>query len=132
MISMALYQKTRVITVFAVSELISLVFLFAFGLATLLYDKFPLTNAYESALLSLHISFAMLTAFLGVALFALGTMSGDKALFYLGTANIIFIGIAAAGGLLFYSTLNPVYSYIMALSFVGSFFSTTGYLFRSI
>ncbi|BCU70999.1 hypothetical protein [Stygiolobus caldivivus] len=132
MISMALYQKSRALTVFAGSELLSLIFLFSFGLATLLYDKFPLTNAYQSALLSLHISFAMLTAFLGVALFALGTLSKDKVLFYLSTANIIFIGMAAAGGLLFYSTLDPLYSYIMALSFVGSFFSTTGFLFRSI
>ena len=129
---MALYQRSRLVTIFAGLELLSLTFLFAFGLATLLYDKFPLINAYQSALLSLHISFAMLTAFLGVALFALGTISKDKVLFYLSTANILFIGIAAAGGLLFYSSLDPIYSYIMALSFVGSFFSTTGFFFKSL
>jgi len=121
--------KSKVTTSLAMAETVFLTGAFIAGLATLLYDKFPLQQSWQSFILSLHISFAMLTAFFGVALYTATSRERRRDLALLGMANAIFIGIAAAGGLLFYSTLDYVYSYVMALAFVGAYVTAVSCIF---
>lgn len=122
-------SKSRVTTSLAIAETLFMTGTFIAGLATLLYDKFPIQESWQSFILSLHISFAMLTAFFGVALYTATSKERRRGLSILGTMNAIFIAIAAAGGLLFYSTIDYTYSYVMAIAFVGAYITAVGCIF---
>jgi|ECHhosMinimDraft_1075155.scaffolds.fasta_scaffold00430_8 hypothetical protein len=113
-------------------ETLLLAVLFYAGLATLVLDKFPLSQAWEAAILSLHISMAMLVAFFAAAMLMQAQKEGIKTIYYLALLNIVFIGIAAAGGLAFYGTLTPDSSYLMALGFFGALFCSSACMFYSI
>ncbi|BCU66722.1 hypothetical protein HS7_01590 [Sulfolobales archaeon HS-7] len=106
--------------------------LYAAGLYTLLYDKFPITQTWMATVLSTHISLAMLVGFATAFLFVATYMSNVKSLFYLGLASILSVAVAAAGGLLFYAGYNPDFAYLMAFGFLGAFISSTGCIFYSI
>ncbi|QKR00082.1 hypothetical protein GWK48_06570 [Metallosphaera tengchongensis] len=128
---MAIYtgSKSRITTTLAVVESLFMTGAFIAGLAALLYDKFPIQASWQSFILSAHISFAMLTAFFGLALYAATARESRRGLRLLGLLNVIFVAIAAAGGLLFYSTVNYSYSYLMALAFLGAYLSSTACIF---
>ncbi|AWR99226.1 hypothetical protein [Metallosphaera hakonensis] len=121
--------KSRITMNLAIVETLFMTGAFIAGAAALLYDKFPITESWQSFILSAHISFAMLTAFFGLALYTSTAKESRRGLRILGLLNVLFIAIAAAGGLLFYSTIDYIYSYIMALSFVGAYICSTACIF---
>ncbi|MEM0113197.1 MAG: hypothetical protein QW253_01180 [Metallosphaera sp.] len=121
--------KSRLTMNLAVVETVFMTGAFIAGVAALLYDKFPIAASWQSFILSAHISFVMLTAFFGLALYAATAKENRRGLRLLGLLNVIFIAIAALGGLLFYGTLNYAFSYLMALSFLGAYVCSTGCIF---
>ncbi len=131
-VTQARIRPSRLMLYISLVETILLSGLFFAGLSTLFYDKFPLNQYSEALILSSHIVMAMLVAFFGVAILAQGVREGMRSVYLLSILNMIFIGIAAAGGLAFYGTLDPDYSYLMALGFFGSLFCTSSILFYAI
>jgi len=125
-------RPSRLMLYTSLVETFLLAGLFFEGISTLFYDKFPLTQYSEALILSGHIIFAMLVGFFGVAILAQAIREGIRNIYILSILNMIFIGIAAAGGLAFYGILNPDYSYLMALGFFGSLFCTSSIFFYSI
>ena len=88
--------------------------------------QFPLKAAWEAALLSIHISLGVLSGLGGVLLFALSYLSDRKDIFRLSLLTIIFIGIAAAGGLAYYHAYDYAPSYIMAVSLLIAIINSVG------
>ncbi|MEM0092249.1 MAG: hypothetical protein QXR34_07650 [Saccharolobus sp.] len=131
-VSQARIRPSRLMLYISLTETLLLAGLFYAGIATLFYDKFPLNQYSEALILSSHITLAMLVGFFGAAMLAQAIREGIKPVYLLSLLNLIFIGIAAAGGLAFYGTLNPDYSYLMALGIFGSIFCASGVLFYSI
>ncbi|BCS92300.1 hypothetical protein L3N51_01236 [Metallosphaera sp. J1] len=121
--------KSRLTTNLAIVETLFMTGAFIAGVAALLYDKFPIEASWQSFILSAHISFAMLTAFFGLALYTATARESRRGLRILGLLNAVFIAIAAAGGLLFYSTIDYSFSYVMALAFVGAYICSTACIF---
>jgi hypothetical protein len=117
---------------FSSIELILLVGLFWGGTDTALYASFPLNTFSSAGFLSVHVSLAVLTGILAMFMVSASLKAGRMSIFTLSTTNAVFIGLAAAAGLLFYYSFSPVYSYIMALAYFGSLSSTTTALFLSI
>ncbi|BBG24825.1 hypothetical protein [Sulfuracidifex tepidarius] len=113
-------------------ETLLLIGAFLAGTTTLLNDQFPLTQTWMAALLSSHLSLAILSGLGAVLLFALTYLSDRKDLFYMGLATVLAVGLAAAGGLAFYSTYNYDFSYLMALSFVVAIIPSSGCVALSI
>ncbi len=113
-------------------ETLLLIGAFLAGTATLLNDQFPLNQTWMAALLSSHLSLAILSGLGAVLLFALTYLSDRKDLFYMGLATVLAVGLAAAGGLAFYSTYNYDFSYLMALSFVVAIIPSSGCIALSI
>ncbi|EZQ11245.1 hypothetical protein CM19_01835 [Candidatus Acidianus copahuensis] len=124
-------RNTPVLISAAIEEII-LMGAFVAGITALLNDQFPITASWMAALLSAHLSFAVLSGLGGVLLFVVTYLSDRKDLFYLGLINVIFIGIAAANGLMFYATYNYDYSYTMAISFIFAIICTSGCIAWSI
>lgn len=118
--------------ILAVVETIFLTGTFAAGIGTLLFTSFPFSSSLESAIMSTHVSFAMLSAIFGIVLFTAAMKFGDKTLKILGSLNFAFIGLAGAGGLTFYGTYDPSFSYLMSIGFFGAYFCTVAYLFYTI
>ncbi len=113
-------------------EAIFLTGTFAAGIGTLLFTSFPFSSSLEADMMSLHVSFAMLSAVFGIVLFTASMKFGDRILKILGSLLFAFIGIAGAGGLTFYGTLDPSFSFMMSLGFFGAYFCVIGYLFYTI
>ncbi|WP_181443768.1 MULTISPECIES: hypothetical protein [Sulfolobaceae] len=131
-VSQSRIRPSRLMLYISLTETILLAGLFYAGIATLFYDKFPL-NAYSQALiLSSHITLAMLVGFFGAAMLAQSVREGIRSVYLFSLLNLLFIGIAAAGGLVFYGLLTPDYAYLMALGFFGSLFCTSSVLFYAI
>ncbi|AHC52114.1 hypothetical protein SUSAZ_09510 [Sulfolobus acidocaldarius SUSAZ] len=125
-------RPSRLILYTSLVETFLLAGLFFEGISTMFYVNIPLTQYSEALILSGHIIFALLVGFFGVAILAQAIREGLRNVYILSILNMIFIGIAAAGGLAFYGILNPDYSYLMALGFFGSLFSTSSILFYSL
>ncbi len=113
-------------------ETILLMGAFLAGTTAMLNDQFPLTATWMAALLSAHLSLAILSGLGAVLLFAISYLSDRKDLFYLGLLTAVFVGLAAAGGLAFYATYNYAFSYLMALSFIIAIITSTGCLIYSL
>ncbi|AWR96316.1 hypothetical protein DFR86_01320 [Acidianus sulfidivorans JP7] len=113
-------------------ETILLTGAFLAGTATMLNDQFPITATWMAALLSSHLSLAILSGLGAVLLFAISYLSNRKDLFYLSTITAVFVGIAAAGGLAFYATYNYMFSYLMAVSFILAIICSTGCIVYSV
>jgi asparagine N-glycosylation enzyme membrane subunit Stt3 len=113
-------------------ETILLMGAFLAGTTAMLNDQFPLTATWMAALLSAHLSLAILSGLGAVLLFAISYLSDRKDLFYLGLLTVVFVGLAAAGGLAFYATYNYAFSYLMALSFIIAIITSTGCLIYSL
>lgn len=131
-ISQARIRPSRIMLYVSLVETLLLAGLFYAGIATLFYDKFPLNSYGEALILSSHISLAMLVGFFAAAMLAQSIREGIKTIYWLSLLNLLFIGIAAAGGLAFYGTIIPYYSYLMALGFFGALFCTSSVLFYAI
>jgi uncharacterized membrane-anchored protein len=113
-------------------ETILLMGAFIAGITTLLNDQFPIKEAWMAAILSAHLSLALLSGLGAVLLFSLTYLSNRKDLFYFGLITVIFVGLAAAGGLAFYATYNYNFSYLMAVSFMIAIISSIGALVYSL
>lgn len=113
-------------------ETILLMGAFLAGTTAMLNAQFPLTATWMAALLSAHLSLALLSGLGAVLLFTLSYLSDRKDLFYLGLLTVVFVGLAAAGGLAFYATYNYAFSYVMALSFIIAIITSTGCMIYSL
>lgn len=113
-------------------ETILLMGAFLAGTATLLNAQFPITATWMAALLSSHLSLGILSGLGAVLLFALSYLSDRKELFYLSLVTVIFVGLAAAGGLAFYATYNYAFSYLMAISLMIAIICSTGCVVYSL
>ncbi len=124
-------RNTPVLIASAV-ESILLMGAFIAGTATLLNDQFPIKASWMAAILSSHLSLALLSGLGAVLLFALTYLSNRKDLFYLGLLTAVFVALAAAGGLAFYATFNYDFSYLMAVSFLIAIITSIGSLVYSL
>ena len=118
-------------------ETILLMGAFLAGTATMLNaqmpnDHFPIHATWMAALLSAHVSLALLSGLGAALLFALSYLSDRKDLFYLSLLTIVFVGIAAAGGLAFYATYNYAFSYVMAVSLLIAIITSVGCVVYSL
>ncbi|ARM74796.1 hypothetical protein B6F84_01325 [Acidianus manzaensis] len=113
-------------------ETILLTGAFLAGTATMLNDNFPIKATWMAALLSSHLSLAILSGLGAVLLFAISYLSNRKDLFYLSAITALFVGLAAGGGLAFYATYNYMFSYLMALSFILAIICSTGCIAYSV
>ncbi len=113
-------------------ETILLMGAFIAGITTLLNDQFPIKAAWMAAILSAHVSLALLSGLGAVLLFSLTYLSNKKDLFYLGLITAVFVGLAAGGGLAFYATYNYDFSYLMAISFMIAIISSVGTVVYSL
>ncbi|MCI2413999.1 MAG: hypothetical protein MPF33_01910 [Candidatus Aramenus sp.] len=124
-------RNTPVLIASAV-ESILLMGAFIAGTATTLNDQFPIQASWMAAILSSHLSLALLSGLGAVLLFALTYLSNRKDLFYLGLLTAVFVALAAAGGLAFYATFNYDFSYLMAVSFLIAIITSIGSLVYSL
>jgi len=113
-------------------ETILLMGAFLAGTTTLLNAQFPISATWMAALLSSHLSLALLSGLGAALLFALSYLSDRKDLFYLSLLTVVFVGIAAAGGLAFYATYNYAFSYVMAISLLIAIITSVGSLVYSL
>ena len=127
----ALGRNTPVLIASSV-ETILLMGTFLAGTATMLNTQFPIDATWMAALLSAHLSLALLSGLGAALLFLLSYMSGRKDLFYLSLLTVVFVGIAAAGGLAFYITYNYVFSYVMAMSLLIAIITSVGCIVYSL
>jgi len=113
-------------------ETILLMGAFLAGTATMLNAQFPIDATWIAALLSAHLSLALLSGLGAALLFLLSYLSGSKDLFYLSLLTVVFVGIAAAGGLAFYATYNYAFSYVMAISLLIAIMTSVGCVIYSL
>ncbi len=124
--------RNKPVLITSTVETILLIGTFLAGTTTLLNDVFPLNQTWMAALLSSHLSLAILSGLGAVLLFALTYLSDRKDLFYMGLATVLAVALAAAGGLAFYSTYNYDFSYLMALSFIVAIIPASGCIALSL
>ncbi|MBB5253653.1 hypothetical protein [Sulfurisphaera ohwakuensis] len=113
-------------------ETILLMGAFIAGTATMLNAQFPINQTWMAALLSSHLSLGLLSGLGAALLFTLSYLSDRKDLFRLSLITVIFVALAAAGGLAFYATYNYIFSYVMALSLLISIITSCGCLVYSL
>ncbi|WP_369611317.1 hypothetical protein [Sulfurisphaera javensis] len=125
-------SRNTPVLISSVVETILLIGTFIAGTATMLNAQFPINQTWMAALLSSHLSLAILSGLGAVLLFTLSYLSDRRDLYYLSLITVVFVGLAAAGGLAFYATYNYAFSYIMALSLLISIISSTGCIIYSL
>lgn len=110
----------------SVVETVLLLGAFIAGTATMLNVQWPVSQTWEAALLSSHLSLGILSGLGAALLFALSYLSDRKDLFRLSLATVVFVAVAAAGGLMFYATYNFDFSYLMAVSLLIAIVTSCG------
>jgi hypothetical protein len=118
----------RRLATLSLSALAFLAILFVLGIYTSLYVEFPEgANGWKvmggSLVATLHMSLGSLFGLAALGLLVMAIVSRRAAWIACSAAGLLFSIVAIYGGTSFVPAQNDTYSFVMALGFVGAFFS---------